>query len=79
MYSMIMELNPSRVFAEVLEPTPALLVYSEIVSFGIQKNIQLSDNEDASNGSPPALIRFDTPTGPSMTVFLPILPLHLRD
>ena len=46
---MIIELNPSLVFAEVLVPAPALEVYIEILSNGTQKNIQLNDNEAASN------------------------------
>ena len=67
---MIIELRPSRVFAEVLVPAPALEVYKLISSKGTQKNIQLRDKEDASNvDAANALIRFDTPTGPSITLF----------
>ena len=66
MYSMIIELNPSLVFAEVSVPAPALEVYIEISSFGAQENVQLSDNEDASTEK---AVRFDKPTGPSITLF----------
>ena len=66
----MIELNPSLVFAEVLEPAPALEVYRLIVSFGTQKNIQLSDNEAASSDEAAnGLILFEIPTGPSMTLF----------
>ena len=68
---MIIEDNPSRVFAEVLEPAPALEVYRLIVSFGTQKKIQLSDNEAASSDEAAnGLTRFEIPTGPSITLFL---------
>ena len=66
MYSMMIELNPSLVFAEVSFPAPALEVYIEILSFGAQKNVQVSDNEDASTEK---AVRFDKPTGPSITSF----------
>ena len=66
MYSMMIELNPSLVFAEVSFPAPALEVYIEILSFGAQENVQLSDNEDASTEK---AVRFDKPTGPSITLF----------
>ena len=68
MYSMIIELNPSLVFAEVSVPAPALEVYIEISSFGTQKKVQVSDNEAASSPTG-GLIRFEIPTGPSMTLF----------
>ena len=78
MYSIMIEDNPSLVLPEVEEPAPALLVYRLIVSFGIQKNIQLSDNEAASNDDAANGLtrlrgsgaRFEIPTGPSITLFL---------
>ena len=63
---MIIELRPSLVFAEVLVPAPALEVYKLISSFGTQKNIQLSDKEDASTEK---AVLFDKATGPSITLF----------
>ena len=66
----MIELNPSLVFAEVLEPAPALEVYKLIVSFGTQKKIQLTDNEAASSDEAAnGLTLFEIPTGPSMTLF----------
>ena len=61
---MIIELNPALVFEEVSFPAPALEVYIEISSFGAQENVQVSDNEDASTEK---AVRFDKPTGPSIT------------
>ena len=70
MYSMMIELNPSLVFAEVSIPPPALEVYKLMVSFGTQKKVQVSDNDAASNvDAANALILFDKPTDPSITLF----------
>ena len=63
---MIIELNPSLVFAEVSFPAPALEVYIEISSFGAQRNVQVSDNKDASTEK---AVRLDKPTDPSITLF----------